>query len=235
MTIILPGSVPSFSSFGHGLTLFVQKNDALKLDEPIHGLKAEATIGRFDFSALGGEVTEPQLENQYNRRFKDKIWGGRIVARLPLNTYLGASYVGAELDTFYSNTDADDVEVYSIEGGAEGIKDRIDLHGEWAEMQYTSGSRVKDGYGRYLSASTYLGPITIFGEYKDYWNFKYRYNQPPNAGRNVEAYDHDDVKGARILIEGEIMATGTVLYGSYGDFNTHKRARFSRRRRRRRE
>ena len=73
-----------------------------------------------------------------------------------------------------------------------------------------------------FQAST-IGALTVLAEYKDYWNFDYRYNNPPTAGSTLEAYEHRDVKGPRLLLSGDILATGTRLYGSYGDFNTHRR------------
>ncbi len=83
-------------------------------------------------------------------------------------------------------------------------------------------SRVKEGYGRYFSAAAYIGPVSILGEYKDYYNFAYRYNLPPNAGRADEAYEHNDVKGPRLLVSADLFSTGTLLHASYASFNTHK-------------
>jgi hypothetical protein len=211
-----------YSSFGHGLTLYVQKNDALGLDEPVHGATATLSLGRLDFTAFGGEVTEPQLELRYNRRFKDELKGGRIVARLPYDLHLGGSYVDAKLDRFYPEG-VDDLEVWSIEAGGVGVANLIDIEGEWAEIERTEGARVKEGYGRYLSLSSTFGPITILGEFKDYWSFDYRYNNPPTAGRTIDSYDHSDVKGARLKVDGDVAAIGALLYASYAEFDSHKR------------
>ena len=98
----------------------------------------------------------------------------------------------------------------------------LDLAAEISEIDKTEGSR--HSYGRYFSAAAYIGPVSILGEYKDYYNFAYRYNQPPNAGRADEAYEHNDVKGPRLLVSADIFSTGTLLHASYGSFNTHKKS-----------
>jgi len=91
-----------FTSFGRGLTLYVQKNEVVGLDEPIHGGNVSAEFGRFEFEALGGQVTDPLLEDTFDREFSDVIWGGRALVNLPYDTYLGASYGDATLDSPYS-------------------------------------------------------------------------------------------------------------------------------------
>jgi hypothetical protein len=210
-----------FSSLGRGLTLYVQKNEVLGFDEPIHGATARLTLKHFDLTVLGGRVTEPLLQNQYNREFEDEVVGGRALVRLPLDLYLGGSAVKARLDRFFP-AGTDDVEVWSIEAGGSGIGGFLDLAAEISEIDKTEGNRFKEGYGRYFSAAAYIGPVSILGEYKDYYNFAYRYNQPPNAGRSDEAYEHNDVKGPRLLVSADLFATGTLLHASYASFNTHK-------------
>jgi hypothetical protein len=79
-----------FTSFGHGMTLYVQKNDVVGFDEPIHGGSAALAARRFELTALGGEVTEPLLSNRFGREFEDVIWGtsARSSCRRP---HLGGS------------------------------------------------------------------------------------------------------------------------------------------------
>ncbi len=211
-----------FSSFGRGLTLFVQKNEALAFDEPIHGATATVTFDHIDVTVLGGEVTEPVLQNQYNRTFKDTVWGGRVLARLPHNFYVGGSFVHAELDRFFPEG-VDDVDIWSIEGGNAEIGGFLDLHAEWAEIEKVEAIGTKEGHGGYLSASSYFGPFTLLAEYKDYWNFQYRYNSPPNAGRSIESYTHNDIQGPRLLVSADILSIGAIVTGSYGWFDTHRR------------
>ncbi|MCK5379773.1 MAG: hypothetical protein KAJ78_10230, partial [Acidobacteria bacterium] len=123
-----------FSSLGRGLTLFVQKNEALGFDEPIHGGTATVTFDHIDVTVLGGNVTEPVLQNQYNRKFEDTVWGGRILARLPHDFYFGGSFVHSELDRFFPEG-VDDIEVWSLEGGGAEIAGVLDIHAEWAEIE----------------------------------------------------------------------------------------------------
>ena len=217
-----------FASFGRGLTLYVQKNEALQFDEPIHGATARVNLKYLDISALWGRVAEPVLQAQYGREFSDEVMGGRIRAKLPLNLYLGGSAVRAELerpfpvmigDRLVAN---DIVEVWAAEAGGTSLWGVIDLAGEFSEIKTIEPNRVKEGHGRYLSAAAYVGPLSILGEYKDYYNFAYRYNQPPNAGRADESYEHNDVKGPRLLVSADIFSTGTLLHASYARFNTHK-------------
>ncbi|MCU0305234.1 MAG: DUF6029 family protein [Thermoanaerobaculales bacterium] len=210
-----------FSSLGRGLTLYVQKNDVLGFDEPIHGAFAKLNLEHFDISAVGGTVTEPQLQNQFNREFEDEVYGGRVIARLPLDLYLGGSAVRAELDRFFPEG-TDEVEVWSAEGGGTGLFGLLDIAAEWSELTKTEATRVRDGYGRYFSAAAYVGPVSILAEYKDYYNFAYRYNLPPNAGRADESYDHNDVKGPRLLVSADILATGSIVHGSYAEFDSHR-------------
>ena len=210
-----------FSSFGRGLTLYVQKNDVLGFDEPIHGVTARLTLKHLDVTVLGGRVTEPLLQNQYNREFEDEVMGGRIVGRLPLNFYIGGSAVRAELDRFFPEG-TDEVEIWSVEAGGSEIGGFLDLAVEISEIDKTENNRFKEGYGRYFSAAAYIGPVSFLGEYKDYYNFAYRYNQPPNAGRSNESYEHNDVKGPRLLVSADIFASGTLLHASVASFNTHK-------------
>jgi len=211
----------SFTSFGRGMTLYVQKNDTVGIDEPIHGLLATANLGPFELTALGGKVTEPLLENRYGRRFEDRIWGARALANLPLDLYVGASYAAAGLESVYQGEADDEAEVWSVEAGGYSLAGYLDIHGEWAEIEQVERGRTEDGFGRYLSMSSTIGPVTLLGEFKDYYNFDYRYNNPPTAGPTVEAYDHDDVKGPRLVVSWDIAATGTLLHAGYGDFDTH--------------
>ncbi len=211
-----------FSSLGRGLTLFVQKNEALGFDEPIHGGTATLTFDHIDVTVLGGKVTEPVLQNQYNREFEDTVWGGHILARLPHDFYVGGSFVHSELDRFFPEG-VDDVDVWSVEAGNAEIAGVLDVHAEWAELERVGAFGTKEGYGGYLSMSSYFGPVTILGEYKDYWNFQYRYNSPPNAGRSIESYSHNDVKGPRLLVSVDILSIGAIISGSYGWFDSHKK------------
>lgn len=210
-----------YSSLGRGLTLYVQKNDVLGLDEPIHGATAELTLKHLELSVVGGEVNDPLLSNQYSRNFDDRVYGGRAVVRLPLDLYVGGSAVRAELErTFPEGTD--EIDVWSVEAGGLGLWGVLDLAGEWSEIEKDEFTRVKEGWGRYVSAAAYVGPVSILAEYKDYFNFSYRYNLPPNAGRADESYDHNDVKGPRLLVSADIVATGSIVHGSYARFNSHK-------------
>jgi len=210
-----------FSSFGRGLTLFVQKNDVLGFDEPIHGATARLNLKHLDITVLGGEVTEPLLQSQTGREFDDTVMGAHVLVRLPLDLYIGGSAVRSELERFFPEG-TDDVEIWSIEAGGSSLGGFLDIAAEVAEIDKTEGNREKNGFGRYYSAAAYIGPITLLGEYKDYYNFAYRYNQPPNAGSSDEAYEHNDVKGPRLLVSGDFFSIGTLLNASYGSFNTHK-------------
>ncbi len=219
-----------FASFGRGLTLYVQKNDALGFDEPIHGATARLNLKHFDISALWGNVTEPVQQAQFGREFSDEVMGGRIRANLPLGLYLGGSAVRAELerpfpamvgDRLVAN---DTVEVWAAEAGGTSLWGVLDLAGEFSEIKKTEPNRVKEGHGRYLSAAAYVGPLSILAEYKDYYNFAYRYNLPPNAGRANEAYEHNDVKGPRLLVSADFWSIGSLFHASYAEFNSHKTA-----------
>lgn len=212
-----------FSSFGRGMTLYVQKNEALAFDEPIHGGTATVTFDHLELTVLGGEVTEPVLQSQYDRSFKDNVWGGRILGRLPGDFYVGGSFVRSELDRFFPEG-TDDVEVWSVEGGGTEVGGLFDVHAEWAEIERTEAAGIKNGHGGYASVSTYVGPFTILGEYKNYWNFQYRYNSPPNAGRAIESYSHNDVKGPRLMVSMDLASIGAILTGSYGWFNSQQKA-----------
>jgi len=210
-----------FSSFGRGLSLYVQKNEALGFDEPIHGGVARLTLEHVDVTVLGGRVSEPVLQNQYDREFEDELYGGRVLVRLPFDLYLGGSVVSATLDRFFPEG-TDETDVWSVEAGGTGLWGVLDLSGEWSEIEKTENDRAKEGYGRYFSATAYVGPVSILAEYKDYYNFSYRYNEPPNAGRADEKYEHDDVKGPRLLVSADIFSIGSIVHASYADFNTHK-------------
>jgi hypothetical protein len=220
----LAGRLGSFySSFGRGLTLYVQKNDVLGFDEPIYGGTASLTTKHVELSVVGGKVTEPVLSNQYGREFDDRVWGGRAIVRLPLDLYVGGSVVSAELErTFPEGTD--EIDVWSVEVGGLGLWGVLDLAGEWSEIEKKELTRTKEGWGRYLSASAYVGPVSILAEYKDYFDFAYRYNLPPNAGRADESYAHNDVKGPRLLVSTDIPAIGAIIHASYARFNSHKEA-----------
>lgn len=215
----------TFASFGRGLTLYVQKNEALQFDEPIHGASARLNLEHFDLSALWGTVSEPVQQAQFGREFEDEIMGGRIRARLPLDLYLGGSAVRAELerpfavpvgDRLVTN---DTVEVWAAEAGGTSLWGVLDLAGEFSEIKKTEPNRVTKGHGRYVSAAAYVGPVSILAEYKDYYNFAYRYNLPPNAGRANESYEHNDVKGPRLLVSADFWNIGTLVHGSYAEFN----------------
>lgn len=211
-----------YASFGRGLTLYVQKNDQLGLDEPLRGGTATVNVGPLELTALGGKVHEPLLEARYGRRFEDELWGGHALARLPLDLYVGGSYVEATLESTSPAFPDDEVDLWAVEGGGYTIAGFLDLHAEWSEIEKLERGRAKEGYGRYLALSSTFGPITLLAEGKDYWNFEYRYNHPPTAGPPDEAYDHDDVKGARLRLGAEVAATGTQLTASFGEFESHR-------------
>lgn len=209
-----------FSSFGRGMTLFVQKNETLQLDEPIHGATARLNLKNLELSALWGTVTEPVQQAQYGREFEDEVMGGRLRLKLPWDLYLGGSASRAELDRFFP-AGVDIVEVWSAEAGATGLWGVLDLAAELAEISKEGATRTRDGHGRYLSASLYAGPLSVLAEYKDYYNFAYRYNLPPNAGRANESYEHNDVKGPRLLVSADFWETGTLVHASYAEFDSH--------------
>jgi hypothetical protein len=209
-----------FSSFGRGLTLYVQKNEALGFDEPIHGATASLTLDHLDVTVLGGRVAEPVLQNQHGDEFEDEVIGGRVVGRLPFDLYLGGSAVRAELDRFFPEG-TDEVEVWSVEAGGTGLGGVLDVAGEFSELERQGFSRTEDGFGRYLSAAVYVGPLSFLAEYKDYYNFSFRYNQPPNAGRADEAYEHDDVKGPRLLVSADFWSIGSLVHASFAEFDSH--------------
>ena len=205
-----------YSSFGRGMTLYVQKNEVLGFDEPIHGATASLNLEHLDLTVLGGRVTDP-LQALAADDVEDEVYGGRALIRLPLDLYIGGSAVRAELDG------RDEIDVWSFEAGGNSLWGVLDLAGEWSEIdQRIERGRDKKGHGRYLSAAAYVGPVSILAEYKDYYNFAYRFNLAPNAGRADEAYAHDDVKGPRLLVSADIFATGTLLHASYASFDSHK-------------
>jgi hypothetical protein len=210
-----------FTSLGRGLTLYVQKNETVGLDEPIAGGTVTVKAGPLELTGLGGEVTEPLLQNQFGREFEDRIYGGRALANLPHDLYIGGSYVEAELDPVFQTTD-DEVEAWGLEAGGYALGGFVDVVGEWSEIEQTDRGRTVEGHGRYYSVSSTFGPVTILGEYKDYWNFAWRYNNPPTAGKTDEQYNHDDVKGPRLMVSGDIYSTGTLLFGSYAEFDAHE-------------
>ena len=210
-----------YSSFGRGLTLYVQKNDVLRFDEPIHGATASLTLKHVDITVVGGRVTEPLLQNQHGSEFEDEVVGGRVLGRLPFNLYLGGSVVRAELARFLPEG-TDEIEVWSVEAGGTSLGGIFDLDAEFSELEREGYRGTEEGHGRYLSAAAYVGPVSILGEYKDYYNFQYRYNLPPNAGKADERYDHDDVKGPRLLVSADIFKTSSLVHASYARFDTHK-------------
>jgi hypothetical protein len=211
-----------FSSFGHGLTLYVQKNDVVGFDEPIHGGTATLSVGRLELTALGGEVSEPLLSNRFGREFEDTIWGTSARFQLPAELYVGGSIVGAELQSTFPGQPDDEVDAWAVEAGGIELGGVLDVHAEYSELEQTERGRLAEGHGGYLALSSTLGPVTLLGEYKDYWNFSYRYNNPPTAGSTIEPYDHADVKGPRLMVSADILATGTRLYASAGDFDSHR-------------
>jgi hypothetical protein len=212
-----------YTSLGRGLTLYVQKNEALGFDEPLHGGTATVTLGPVEVTALGGRVSEPTLEARLGHHVEDYLYAGHALFHLPLDLYLGGSYVSADLDSESESFDNDQVDIWSVEGGGYAIGGFLDAHAEWAEVDKVVRERAKEGYGRYLSLSSTFGPITLLGEVKDYWNFAYRYNNPPTAGQTEEFYDHNDVKGGRLKVGADISATGSLVTASYGEFDSHKR------------
>lgn len=211
-----------YASFGRGLTLYVQKDDTLGVDEPLRGGTASVNLGPVELTALGGKVHEPLLEARYGRRFEDELWGGHALVHLPLDLYVGGSYVEATLESTSPAFADDEVDLWAVEGGGYAIAGFLDAHAEWSEVDKLERGRTKEGYGRYLALSSTFGPITLLAEGKDYWNFAYRYNRPPTAGPPDEAYDHDDVKGARLRLGADVAATGTQLTASYGEFSSHE-------------
>jgi hypothetical protein len=220
-----------YKALARGIVLFVQENKELNLDRTIQGGMLDFVTSPVDVSVFGGEIKwfkfKDNLTDEKVEEYKinDKVFGGQVVGKLPMGINLGVNAAAVTLyEIIQSEYQDEDLLVGSVDLEASGLfNEKLDFYAEYAELKWDEempfGEDREDGKAFYTSATVYLGPVTILGEYKDYDYWNYRYSRPPTADRDDELAEIDDIKGPRLKIDYFINATNTLIYASYGRFD----------------
>ncbi|MBN2053393.1 hypothetical protein JW905_00640 [bacterium] len=217
-------------SLGRGLTLSVQKNESLDIEDTIDGGLFKLATTSFELLLSGGEVTRPLPT--FRIAEKDKVYAARMQGNLPYSLRIGANYVWSEVHEM--DLRLNEYQAYGGDVSFTAPNDLFDLYCEYAELdsklsdEEESYNRIPDGSGLYGSLTTSLAGVVVLVEYKDYDHFTYpkdspyyQYNLPPSADREDEANDHEDIRGFRGEVSYFVPAVGTLLHASHGVFEDH--------------
>jgi len=221
------------STFGHGLTLRSYEDVDLEHDTHLDGLITEYILGPVSLTGLGGTVSE-RLSTV---RFRDHTIRA-LRASVPVGdwvTVAGSAVERAQEDRLEEGEVPD--EFARFEDSVLGLEleswaGPFTLAAEYAtrdgENPVTEEGEV-EGHAAYAAATLDVGPMTFFGEYKDYVDFGHYTVNPPTCVRehlwtlmNRATYqvDLDDEHG--FLAEGSALV-GDALYlvGGASEARTH--------------
>ncbi len=167
--------------FGRGLALSVFEDEELNFDTRLEGVrgqadhdlgKAAAVAGSHEGDRFRGVFVEPRPFD-----LGKAPWGAT-------RARFGASFVeawGAELNT--------DILPREQHAGAlaEFVAGPATLYGEYLERKFPGkdgiGALGTPGRGAFVAADVTVHGVTLSGEYRDFFRFDHRYNDPPTTLR----------------------------------------------------
>lgn len=232
-----------YTSLGRGLTLTVLKNDQFGEDTTIQGAIGNFKTNYFSMRLLGGFVNEgdsldfkPERAQKPEPEFgqRDLLFGTAITTGHPNYFILGGNFVHGELpvpeDAEHPEfEDADSIDLFSATLEAPDFW-YGNFFGEYSWLEYKNNRQQLDdeeyeGRGAYAGLTFYGGPITIIGEYQDYFLFDFEYHEPPNLEYEKTTFTHgpitDDLIGTRGRLDVVVPGPETLLYGAYYCSWTH--------------
>lgn len=221
------------ATFGRGLTLRSYEDVDLEYDTLLDGLIAEYALGPVSLTGLGGTVSE-RLSAV---RFRDHTIRA-LRASMPVAdwvTVAGSAVERAQEDRLDEGEVPD--EFARFEDSVLGVEVEswtgpFTLATEYATRSgrnpVTDAGEI-DGYAAYAAATLELGPMTFFGEYKDYDQFGHHSVNPPTCVRehlwtlmNRATYQVDLNDEHGFLAEGSVLVgEGLYLVGGASEARTH--------------
>ena len=202
------------TTFGRGIALRSFEEIELEYDTFLDGLLVEYGGGWGDLTVLSGIAAEPL----FGTRHRDHtIRALRASSDLGDRLAVGAHAVersevtwDEEIETLPDELARYDDAVFG--GDATAWLGPMTLSGEYALREGENpltGLGAVSGRATYLSGTLELPWLTLFGEYKDYWDFAHRLMSPPTCVRehlwtmmNRATYEIDADDEAGFLIEG---------------------------------
>ncbi len=221
------------ATFGHGLTLRSYEDVELEHDTMLDGVRGDYEIGEASLTALAGSLDEELYGTRYREH---RVRGARLA--VPVGGW--AEVAGSMVERAYSDKDTEiDIPASRSEfddsvRGAELSMwlGPVSFSGEYAgrngENPVTSGDVVR-GYAAYASATVDAGPLTLFGEFKDYNRFDHYLVSPPTCVRehvytlmNRVTYEIDLADERGFLVEGSAPLTdGLFITGGASEARNH--------------
>jgi hypothetical protein len=175
------------ATFGHGLTLRSYEDVDLEHDTLLDGLIADYAFGPVSVTGLGGTVTE-RLSSVRTR--DHTIGAARASAPVADWLTIAASAVERAQENHLEGGDVPpeqarfDDSVLGVE--AESWTGPLTLAAEYAtrtgQNPLTEGSEI-EGHAAYAAATLEAGPMTFFGEVKDYLHYSDYTVSPPTCVR----------------------------------------------------
>lgn len=222
-----------FATFGRGLALRSFEDVDLEYDTTLDGFLARYSFGAAALEAISGAATERVSRTG---AIDHRIRG--IHASVPVSGWLDVG--GSVVER--SATERDEVIVIPAESArfeesiltAEvGLRlGALEISGERAARDgrnpVTDDGAI-DGRATYVAGSLSLPWLTLFGEYKDYWDFRHYLVSPPTCARDhawtlpnrvTHEVALDDERG--FLIEGSApLGDGLYLTGGASEARNH--------------
>jgi len=220
------------STFGHGLTLRSYEDIDLAHDTMLDGVIASYESGAGWLTGLAGYTEEELFAKRYTEH---RVRGARVEA--PVGDWL--ELAGSAVERAATERD-EEIEIPEaqarFEDSVTGLElsmwlGPVTLSGEYAGRHGENPVTEDElhGYAAYASGTFDLGPLTLFGEFKDYENFSHYTVNPPTCVRehvytlmNRATYeiDLDDERG--FLAEGSVpLGDALMLTGGASEARAH--------------
>jgi len=207
-----------YASLGRSICLYVQRDESLNVDDPLDGGFFTLLTNSIQLTVLGGEVMSSQNFEEY--LYKDLVYGGHARVSPVSGLWIGAMGVGIEEDSDLGvprtfTTIGGDLQ-YSLPSGM------ADFYVEYQDLRIDDDPVYDSGSALYASLILNFAGVVIQGEYKDYEDWIHPYTNPPNADREDEPNEFQDVVGPRVKVSYLVLPTDSLLYVSYGAFENHE-------------
>ena len=159
------------------------------LSRDTDGVLVRSTIGRIEFTALQGRplmVDFPPGNSDLQQR-GEEVKGGETKLHLTSSSYVGGTYLSmhnlkVDLSSAYAGFDFNPL---TKRLGYESLY--MDIYGEYAlangEFSNLWSFNKNHSYSAYLTSNILVGNLGLSAEFKDYYNYLFRVNDPPSLIR----------------------------------------------------
>ncbi len=220
-------------TFGRGITLRAYEEVALEYDTTLDGLLGEYTWDWAEFTLLTGVVTEDVTAVRHREHI---VQGTRLWARATDWLSLAGSALGRSATEKDDEVELPD-EISRFEDVVLGgevdawlgpVTVGIEYAGRSGENPVTEEQKL-EGHAGYATVTAMVGPVTFFGEYKDYDDYYDYMVNPPTAvkehpwtlmNRATYQIDLNDERGW--LAEGSAsVGSGGFISGGASEARNH--------------